>query len=684
MGLNAPSTFSNRRLVLLHCTVACRVALPSQAPGVCQVALLAGGKPPQRSTDATSSSTSSTPDAAASGQVEQPAGGVTAATAAPLLLLPLLVLPPEAAQELQTMWHDAAAAGAAAGHSDGDELMLLDTAQVDASATVAAAHSIGLGEGAKAVLRDLVATAWQQTVAALSVDLAYVLSACRAAAGGGEGRSGLLDTMSAGAAQYSSNAASGVVAQQQQQQGKLAAGVAAVFVHLLKHLAANQMFHTMKFLVEAATLSNTGGEHDSQGSSSSLLSSSSNGNWLTNTGHASNKELAQNAAAWCGMQLGSASRHTAGLPNTHGNGGDGCSNAQADASAGGGSSPAASAAAAAAAASLASKVGPNTRSLKAGVPDCSRGSTTFGSNQQVPGGRQQHCSSRVQFWQLLFGFADPQLEACFLAVNFSTTGMLDCVTAAYNAFMGIGAWFAVPDKHAVRPQQPTPQQQQLCLADDQLAAAAASSSCGGVGSSGGSSTGSIVWSFKLVVSVVVVLAVNVAMPLAILLLRLQTAMTISSWQQHAQKQGCQGQRRAATTASSSSSKPKSVGAPHDTATGSEATCLDGSCTEAATAVTGAAEVAASDNDAVLVAAYSRAGRIRRLLIAAWMVLVLVMDLLCATGAIITPVMIRRLWSLSSLVLEVIWLVGLGIKGWMYQVRTRPPGQTASIVCQCTG
>jgi hypothetical protein len=224
------------------CLHLCRVSLPAQGPGLCHLALLPGPKPNTTDSDNTA----------------EPSNAVApaAAAAAPLLLLPLLVLPEAAATEMQQAWQAAAAAAALtadsapAGPADDDATVVI---AADESSTVA-------GVTAAAASDDELAAAWSGVVASLTVDIAYVLSACSASDDSNASVTGRNCRKYAAA----------------EQAVPLPAGVSGVLCSVLQHLAACGMFCTISFLVQAATEGMTGkaaSAHNSAAASSSSTNS---------------------------------------------------------------------------------------------------------------------------------------------------------------------------------------------------------------------------------------------------------------------------------------------------------------------------------------------------------------------------------------------------------------------------
>jgi hypothetical protein len=185
------------------------IALPELAAGLMHVALLPGSKPPGAEAAFCSAHIH---DSCSSSDDEQTTAG--AAAAAPtsgglLLLQPLLVLPAAAAAELQAFGQAAAIDAAAA---------CIDTPRKCAGSNC----------------DDVAAAAVWEVVSALTVDVAYLLSAADEMA--------TTNKVAAAAAvgEQSVNNASGL----------LPAGVAAVLSHMCQHLAAWQCWQLMHFLVE--------------------------------------------------------------------------------------------------------------------------------------------------------------------------------------------------------------------------------------------------------------------------------------------------------------------------------------------------------------------------------------------------------------------------------------------------
>jgi hypothetical protein len=51
-----------------------------------------------------------------------------------------------------------------------------------------------------------------------------------------------------------------------------------------------------------------------------------------------------------------------------------------------------------------------------------------------------------------------------------------------------------------------------------------------------------------------------------------------------------------------------------------------------------------------------------------MLLTIVLDLLCTSGAVVTPGMMVRAWGLQGWAQMAACVLGLGVKAWMYQVQ----------------
>jgi hypothetical protein len=185
------------------------IALPGLVAGLMHVALLPGSKPP---TAEAAFCSAHIHDSCSSSDDEQPTAAAAAAptTAGLLLLQPLLVPPAAAAAELQAFGQEAANEAAAAC--------------IDTPARCAGSNC-----------DDIAAAADWEVVSALTVDVAYLLSAADEIA-----TTSKLAAAAAAVGEQSVNNASGL----------LPAGVAAVLSHMAQHLAAWQCWQLMHFLVE--------------------------------------------------------------------------------------------------------------------------------------------------------------------------------------------------------------------------------------------------------------------------------------------------------------------------------------------------------------------------------------------------------------------------------------------------
>jgi hypothetical protein len=601
----------------------CSIDLPAQGPGLCHIALLEGPRP-----DTTASSSSSSfakPCSKDSLLASSVAAASTTAAAGPLLLLPLLVLPEEAAVEMQQAWQATAltatpdsVCAAPAGHED------FDLAVQPAAAAAAAA--------AAEASDDNVAVAWSGIVASLTVDMAYVLSACSTV-------SALAATAAAGDNSSSSSAL--------QHNNTLPAGVSAVLCNLLQHLAACGMFYTMKFLVETATAATAASNApiSSKGSAGSRSSSSSSSSSNDESGgDCSNADPANTTAAPAGAnaagnfsRASSTAAPAAGIDGT-GNGSSSSSSANSCCEV--------------------------TASLASDVVTCSRTFGTWDSSKSCNNTNADACLGSVKpaaaenstinsrsdcsschedaapatLLQLLCGFADPGLERRFLAATFSSSATLDLFTAVYSIAMGVGCWFAAGAKHCTPPlagmlQQQQQQQQPLNAGRGQTAVAAVPAfSAGDCSWDAGVGSSSIV-NFTMVWSVAAVLVLYAGTSLAVWLLRLQVAKAVK---QHSQQQPSE------RYSSSSTSKAQS---------GTRRACVQGD---------GAVTTA-------IAALHSQSGCTRQRLLALWVVQAAVLDVLCACGAVITPGMMVRAWGLGGWAQNAACVLGLAVKAWMYQV-----------------
>jgi hypothetical protein len=490
------------------------VSLPGQGPGLCHVALLPGPKPnttDSSNTSAEENSTAAAPDAPA---------------AAPLLLLPLLVLPEEAAAEMQQGWQAAAAAGKSA---------------------VAAAAATAAGNASTDV-SAAIAEMWAGIVSSLTVDIAYVLSACSAASvAAGDTAKG---------ATPSSNSANTA-----EQAMPLPAGVFAVLANVLQHLAARGVFQTMKFLVDAATAStaataavNTNSDTDS--SCDAVASSNKSCSSCSEVEPLHEQPPAADAAAAAAEppKLSKPVKHQMDPTDVYYT--DSCT----------------------------------PRALPAAAAPAYSASSTSPS-----------------LLQLLCGFADPLLESRFMAATFRSSTTLDLFSAVYNVSMGIGCWFAAGGKlHSLTSPHNEQQQHHAGTASfgTYQAAAAAAAWLDG-------------WSIRLVWSVVVVALLHLGASLGVAVLRVRTYLKL----QRLHKQQQQRQKVDAMNASCSSAAEQ-----QDEATG------------------GNAEQAAA---AAAAAVYREAGFARQRLLAWCVVQISLLNVLCATGGVIAPIMIVRAWGLHS-------------------------------------
>jgi hypothetical protein len=525
------------------------VSLPAQGPGLCHIALLPGPKPH------TTSSNNNTADENSKGSSATP----PAASGPPLLLLPLLVLPEEAAAEMQQAWQAAAAAAAVVADS-------APTCPADDDATVVIAadeSNTVAGLTASAASNNELAAAWVGVVASLTVDIAYVLSACGAAN----------DPAAPAAAGTSSNTTAA------EQGTPLPAGVSAVLCNVLQHLAASGMFHAMQFLVQTATEATAGRVMSANNSTTASSSSSSSSD---DSGDDSDGVDTSNIRRTPGRGVsGNLSRaSSSAAPAERIAGGEGGNNSS------------------------------SSRDSCCELDDDHSGDLC-NSKSGKPASASAVQPAAASLRQLLCGFADKAVEARFMAATFSTTAFLDLVTAVYCVAMGVGCWFAAGGRHA------TPQQQQ-----QQRAAAE-----GGVTGLHGW------WSFKIVWSVAVVLLLNTSTPVAVWLLRLRVARA-SKQQRHTQQQQ-------QSSGAGSSAKAQLFYMTSDDTT-----------------------AAATDT------LYARAGFQRQRLLTLWIVQAAVLDLLCATGGVMAPIMIVRAWGLHSWAQMAACVLGLSVKSWMYQVRHR--------------
>jgi hypothetical protein len=451
----------------------------------------------------------------------------TVAGAAPLLLLPLLVLPDEAAAEMQQAWQ---AAALAAGKSITD---------------AAAPHS-----ATRSSVTAAVAAAWAGAVSSLTVDIAYVLSACSAASAGG----------SLAVAPARNGLTSSAV---ERQASPLPAGVSAVLCNLLQHLAAAGLFHTMKFIVDVATAATTGAAAATNSSST-----------------ASSKDSTTRLCCSC-TELEPFAEEG---PGANAAGRDPVEHRAACSSAMHGS--------------------PGWRHA---APDTT--ATGVAATYAEP-----------SLLQLLCGFSNPGLESRYLAATFNSSATLDLFTAVYNVAMGVGCWFAAGGKlHSLT----SPQQQQQYEASAKFVsyqAAAAAAWLGG-------------WSGRLVWSVVMVFLLHMGSSLAVGLLRVRTYVKLQQMRKQQQQQQSMGSDGAAC--SSDAEQRFAAG---------------GSADQAAAAVC------------------SEAGFARQWLLALCVLQISLLNVMCATGAGIAPIMIVRAWGLHSWAQDAAMTLVLVVKAWMYQVR----------------
>jgi hypothetical protein len=507
----------------------------------------------------------------------------------PLLLLPLLVLPDEAAAEMQQAWQAAAAAiadSAPAGSAEDDATVVI---AADENSTVA-------GLTAAAASSNELAVAWAGVVASLTVDIAYVLSACSAANGPAAPATASTSTTSAAA----------------EQPMPLPAGVSAVLCNVLQHLAASGMFHTMQFLVQTATEATAGRVTSANNSVAASSSSSSSSSSSDDSGDEDGGVDTSNIPHTPGRgSVGNLSRSSSSAAPT----------ARMAGSRGGNSNSSSRDSCCEVVDGCSGD--PNGRTLGTWDIIKSHGARATaeecGATAACKGGKLA-AASAVQpasalLRQLLCGFTDKAVESRFMAATFSNTAFLDLVTAVYCVAMGVGCWFAAGGKHAT-PQQH--HQQQQAVADQAVGDANVQGS----------------WGVKMVWSVAVVLVLNIATSVAVWLLRLRVdrAAKRKRRQQHLQSSGA-----------GSSSKAQLI------------STVDGDSAAAATNTL-----------------YARAGFQRQQLLALWIVQAIVLDLLCASGAVVTPGMMVRAWGLAGRAQMAACVLGLSMKAWSYQVRRRSP------------
>uniref|UniRef100_A0A383VJ32 Uncharacterized protein n=1 Tax=Tetradesmus obliquus TaxID=3088 RepID=A0A383VJ32_TETOB len=589
------------------------VALPAQAAGLCHIALLPGLKPD--TTTALGSSNTEAPS-------DAPGAAPSAAAAAPLLLLPLLVLPEESAAELQQAWQAAGATAAADMHlapagSTADDT---DAGTPPAVGTAAADAS------------DL-AAAWSGAVASLTVDIAYVLSACSTT-------SGVPAAATAGSSSSSSSSADKLPT-------PLPAAVSAVLCNVLQHLAASGMFHTMQFLVDAATTATAATPDASSsrgrtGRVSSDGSDSSDGNDAELSGAAT----AAGTAAVSHNNLSRAGSSAAPAPSLGDNGGSSSSSNSSSRMDSCREWPAGSAATcsrtfgtwdSSKSCSSSTAAGADCAADAAAAADCGAAKPVDVSKPCSSSNIVVHASQAVPatLLQLLWGFVEPGLESRFMAATFSSSSTLDLFTALYNVAMGVGCWFAAGAKHCT-PADIGVQlhRQQLFGADrsDQAAPqpAFAVGSCSwnaAVKQSG--------WNLMMIWSVAAVLVLNAGTSLAVWLLRLRVAAAVKRLRMQQQQQ-----QQVASGGCSSKTLPVAAG-------------------EATTSPIAAA--------AAIKMLLAQAGATRQRLLALWIVHTAVLDVLCAVGAVVTPGMMVRAWGLGGWAQNAACVLGLGVKAWMYQV-----------------
>ncbi|KAF6263202.1 hypothetical protein COO60DRAFT_1492345 [Scenedesmus sp. NREL 46B-D3] len=425
---------------------------------------------------------------------------------------------------------------------------------------------------AAAASDDELAAAWSGVVSSLTVDIAYVLSACSTASG---------EAGSSSATEP--NAA-------------LPAGVSAVLCNLLQHLAACGMFHTMKFLVQTATGATTG-KPILNSSSGAVSRRSSSGDDSGDDGGGSDPSNTAGPASRCAAvslgRSGSTAAPSAGVGGTGGKGSSSSIDRCCEAPDGSG---------AAFVRAVARWEDSSSCGGSTGVDKCAANAATADTlGPMQPAAAGPACSSvcatssgqtaSVSLWQLLCGFADDVVESRFMAATFSSTAPLDLVAAAYSVAMG--------RQNAQAPS--------AAPAD-----AARQDTC----------------SLLMVWSVAAVLVLNAGTLLAVWLLRLTVAAAVRQrrCQQRQPAEGC------------GSGKVQSA---------------SGSGPAAAEAPVGASAAGAT---AAIDALHARAGFTRQRLLASWVVQAVVLDVLCCSGAVVTPGMMD-----SASVL------GLGVKAWLYQV-----------------
>jgi hypothetical protein len=323
--------------------------------GVLHVALL-----PSRQADTSSSSSSNdaTPNQAES---------------ALLLLMPLLVLPAAAAHELQQHWQQAAAAAA---DDDADET-------------------------------TCVADVWSKTIAPLTTDIAYLLSACK-------------DTRS-----WPIAAAAAA--------GRLPEGLRMVLQQLLTHLAACGMWATMQQLVQIATeaaaaaAAATGAVSGKDGEMNADISSCNSAVPVDSpTATSSSSSSAVGA-----YEAGSCSRSSSGpfKPTP---------------------SPAAAAAAEtlSATSSSAFEAGSCSRSSSGPLKPAPAAAAATGKPHQdqlqllTDAAGRSFAGIAVPATSLLWGFENPQLEDCYQAAAFSSSRAMDVATLVYGAAVGLSCYSA--------------------------------------------------------------------------------------------------------------------------------------------------------------------------------------------------------------------------------------------------
>jgi hypothetical protein len=329
--------------------------------GVLHVALL-----PSSLTDASSSSSSSSSESVPNKQ-----------GSALLLLMPMLVLPAAAAAELQQHWQQAAAA-AADDDDDGDE----------------AADTISITD------------VWVKTIALLTTDIAYLLSACK-------------DTSSWPVAAAAA--------------GPLPEGVRALLQQLLTHLAACGMWATMQVLVECTTEA-AAGYTAAAGSAAA----------------AAVKEAGaeDNAISSCSSSV-TAELEPVDTPTETSSSIDaGVSEFGSSSSSSSGTlKPATSdtALVTASSSSGAFEKGSCSRSSSGPLKPAAAAAAGKGHQDQELLTDAAGCSLSgiaVPATSLLWGFENPQLEDCYQAAAFSSSRAMDLATLVYGAAAGLSCYYA--------------------------------------------------------------------------------------------------------------------------------------------------------------------------------------------------------------------------------------------------